>query len=141
MTRIAVIFALILPCLAFAFQSTRAGSPSSCRHTRRSTVSPRAWQRPARQYPEFYEDEDDFEDEADVYYDRDYSNPSSFRRRRRPVDDLGEFQESTGLNLPSGFGRRSGWRLPEAVSKSLLAGVFVLGVGLGVTIDSQGMSG
>lgn len=40
------------------------------------------------------------------------------------------------MNIPSSFGQRDGWRLPEAVSKSLLAGIFVLGVGLGVTVDS-----
>ena len=53
------------------------------------------------------------------------------------MDDLGDFEESRGLDLPSSFGRRDGWRLPESVSKALLAGVFVLGVGLGVTVDSQ----
>jgi hypothetical protein len=40
------------------------------------------------------------------------------------------------MNVPSSFGRRQGWRLPESVSKALLAGIFVLGVGLGVTVDS-----
>ncbi|GAX15217.1 hypothetical protein FisN_12Lh078 [Fistulifera solaris] len=63
--------------------------------------------------------EEDYEDYEDDYYNN-----------NRPYDDL-------GLQVPSSFGRRTGWRLPESVSKSLLAGVFVLGVGLGVTIDSQ----
>ncbi|GKY97995.1 hypothetical protein MPSEU_000757600 [Mayamaea pseudoterrestris] len=86
-----------------------------------------------RNNPEFYDENDDYDDE-DYGYERPLSNS---RRRRSQVDNLGEFDESTGLDLPSGFGRRSGWRLPDSVSKSLLAGVFVLGVGLGVTIDSQ----
>jgi hypothetical protein len=73
-------------------------------------------------YDEGYEEYDD-DDEADYFY------------RRR--DDLGNFRERRGLDVPSSFGRRDGWRLPESVSKSLLAGVFVLGVGLGVTVDSQ----
>jgi hypothetical protein len=47
-----------------------------------------------------------------------------------------EGKQDAGFNVPSGFGRRAGWRLPESVSKALLAGVFILGVGLGVTVDS-----
>lgn len=73
------------------------------------------------------------------YYDDDDSYPS--RRRRRPLDsdfdDLGyDRRNRDGLEIPSSFGRRDGWRLPESVSKALLAGVFVLGIGLGVTVDS-----
>lgn len=77
---------------------------------------------------------DDEEEEDDDYYDEYNYNK---RGQRRQIDDLGTFREREGLDLPSSYGRRSGWRLPEAVSKSLLAGVFVLGIGLGVTIDSQ----
>lgn len=98
---------------------------------------------------------DDDEEEGDDYYEDSYGQielrPRKKRRqpgggprpRRGPprgniVDDLGgDFEEDSGLNLPSSFGRRDGWRLPDAVSKALLAGVFVLGVGLGVTVDSQ----
>jgi hypothetical protein len=80
---------------------------------------------------EFYDDEDDEE-----YYEED-TRPRR-RRRKRNVDDLGgsntKFRE--GLGVPSSFGRRDGWRLPESVSKAFLAGVFVMGVGLGVTVDS-----
>lgn len=75
---------------------------------------------------------DDFDDED--YYDE---NEYMRRNRRVPIDDLGDFRERDGLDLPSSYGRRSGWRLPDSVSKSLLAGAFVLGVGLGVTVDSQ----
>lgn len=83
---------------------------------------------------------DDDDDDDDRYYEEeyeDYEPPQRRQRRRRPVDDLGGFSESRGLDLPSSFGRRDGWRLPDSVSKSLLAGVFVLGVGLGVVTDSQ----
>lgn len=76
---------------------------------------------------------DDYDDENDDKFE-DFDDE---RRKRRNVDDLGNFRDRTGLDLPSSYGRRDGWRLPEAVSKSLLAGVFVLGIGLGVTIDSQ----
>ena len=93
-----------------------------------------------RRREEDYDDYDDGDDD-DFYYDndQDYEQP---RRRKRPpsrrqYDDLGGFQEDSGLDLPSAFGRRDGWRLPESVSKALLAGVFVLGIGLGVTLDSQ----
>lgn len=67
--------------------------------------------------------------DEDEYYDNDDNGYfDSF-------DNLGGSRQ--GLDLPSSYGRRDGWRLPESVSKALLAGVFVLGVGLGVTIDSQ----
>ena len=52
-----------------------------------------------------------------------------------PPDDLGT--SGSGMGVPSPFGLRSGLRLPEAVSKSVLAGIFILGIGTGVTIDSQ----
>jgi len=94
---------------------------------------------------EDYDDDEYFDDDDDEFY------PESYDRRRRQrkgdksssssssssYDDLGDFRERSGLDLPSSYGRRDGWRLPESVSKSLLAGVFVLGVGLGVTVDSQ----
>lgn len=85
-----------------------------------------------------YDDDEDDWIEDDYYYDEDFDE-RPFRRRRSPRDDLGEFEpgrQDRGFDIPSGFGRRKGWRLPEAVSKSLLAGVFVLGIGLGVTVDS-----
>jgi hypothetical protein len=96
---------------------------------------------------------DDFLESDDDDYD--YNDDSTFderrggRRRSRDwdydddveneaFDDLGyDRRKREGyLNIPSSFGQRDGWRLPEAVSKSLLAGIFVLGVGLGVTVDS-----
>jgi len=93
---------------------------------------------------DFYNDEDD-EDEYGYVKFRANRRPPSRRRQRFSdnnddggFDDLGgDFEEDSGLNLPSSFGRRDGWRLPDSVSKALLAGVFVLGVGLGVTVDSQ----
>jgi Protein of unknown function (DUF3172) len=96
----------------------------------------------------YYDDEDDFEDFVENEEDNDIyrrSREPSPRRTRRTAEDssggifdnLGNFRDRTGLGVPSSYGRRDGWRLPESVSKSLLAGVFVLGVGLGVTVDSQ----
>lgn len=82
----------------------------------------------------------DYDDDDDFFYDDDYYYEERPRRRRIPEDKLGEAQEGrqdSGLNVPSGFGRRAGWRLPDSVSKALLAGVFILGVGLGVTVDCR----
>jgi hypothetical protein len=85
----------------------------------------------------YYEQDeyDDFGDDDD--FEQDYQ-PRRRRRRKSDVDDLGGSmsQFRKGLDVPSSYGRRDGWRLPESVSKALLAGVFVLGVGLGVTVDS-----
>ena len=82
-----------------------------------------------------YDESEDWEDDYDYYDDEGYDRMP--RRRGAYLDDLGDFDEDSGLDLPSSFGRRDGWRLPDAVSKAVLAGVFVLGVGLGVTVDSQ----
>jgi hypothetical protein len=85
---------------------------------------------------------DDYpEDDDDDYYDDDdddYDEPPRRQRRQPPYDDLGGFNDARkgGLDVPSSFGRKDGWRLPDTVSKALIAGVFVLGVGMGVTIDS-----
>jgi hypothetical protein len=82
-----------------------------------------------------FDDDDDFYDDDEYYYEDERPR----RIRRIPADDLGESLEGkqdAGFNVPSGFRRRAGWRLPESVSKALLAGVFILGVGLGVTVDS-----
>jgi hypothetical protein len=86
-----------------------------------------------------YDDDDD-----DYIYDEEEDDPRGGRRRQRSNDKDGEFDDlgysrrsrDGYLNIPSSFGQRDGWRLPDAVSKALLAGVFVLGVGLGVTVDS-----
>ena len=86
-------------------------------------------------YARRYDDDDD----DDFFYDDDDYYEERPRRRRIREDKLGEAQEGrqdSGFNVPSGFGRRAGWRLPDSVSKALLAGVFILGVGLGVTVDS-----
>lgn len=92
--------------------------------------------RPSRR-PYYEEDDDDYDDD----FDDNYRKESRSSRRESPnrgiFDNLGNFRDRTGLEVPSSYGRRDGWRLPESVSKSLLAGVFVLGVGLGVTVDSQ----
>lgn len=82
---------------------------------------------------EYYDDDD----EGDEYFEEEYQ-PRRRRRRKADIDDLGgaNTQYRKGLGVPSSYGRRDGWRLPESVSKALLAGVFVMGVGLGVTVDS-----
>jgi Protein of unknown function (DUF3172) len=120
-------------CAAVTTATTMTTSLTPCRARRRND--------------DFYNDDDDYNDDQneDDYFDREeyrrwkQSRRGSNSRRRRDVDDLGGIfqEERQGLDLPSAFGRRDGWRLPEAVSKSVLAGVFVLGAGLGVTLDSQ----
>ncbi len=81
-----------------------------------------------------YDEEDYYEDDDE---DGDYYEAQR-RRRRRVVDDLNG--RDGGLGVPSAFdsqNKKGGWRLPESVSQALLAGVFVLGIGTGVTVDSQ----
>lgn len=77
-------------------------------------------------------------DDDELYEEEDYRPRRRRRRRTEDYDDLGGYglDRRDGLDVPSSYGQRDGWRLPEAVSKALLAGVFVLGVGLGVTVDS-----
>ena len=75
-----------------------------------------------RRDPDDYYDDDD---DDDAYDDDDIP-----RRRRRRSNN----------GLPPSYGRPEddgAWRLPPSVSTALLAGVFVLGIGLGVTMDSQ----
>ena len=83
-------------------------------------------------------------DDENNNYDFDFEPPSRRlpgrrRRGRQQFDDLGGVDGRWGeeLDLPSSFGRGGGWRLPDSLSKALLAGVFLLGVGLGVTVDSE----
>jgi hypothetical protein len=104
----------------------------TCAHVVPSIKPQYAFSRWARQRRPIYNDDDEDDDyDNGEYYDRRENNNNN-------VDDFGDFNERSGLNLPSSFGRRdNGWRLPESVSKALLAGVFCLGIGLGVTIDSQ----
>ena len=95
---------------------------------------------------DYYDDDDD---EEDIYYN---NNPPPPRRRRQQqqqqqrsiIDNLGtppltgSSPDDTSLSIPSPFGRGdTGLRLPSSVSAALLAGVFVLGMGTGVTVDSQ----
>lgn len=115
----------MLVLLLLIYKTTTAFQPSLLPQRCGARRSPLSKQLFARRSNRYYDDEDD-DDYDDEYYDD-----------SRRYDDLGDFRERSGLNLPSSYGRRDGWRLPEAVSKALLAGVFVLGVGLGVTIDSQ----
>lgn len=91
---------------------------------------------PRRRYDDDYEDDDYYDDdEEDNYYDYPDEEPR-WRRRRDILGEADEGRQDSGLNVPSSFGRRTGWRLPDSVSKALLAGVFILGIGLGVTVDS-----
>ena len=91
-----------------------------------------------------YDEYDDYDD-FDGYFDDDHERRRRPRRRRGPVvDDLGtptltgNAPDDTSLSIPSSFGRGdTGLRLPSSVSAALLAGVFVLGIGTGVTVDSQ----
>lgn len=121
---------------------------SSC-HSQRQSLPQRnrilsRWARNNKRFSEDYygndDDDDAYDDENNDDEDDYFASRSARRtsRRRTRRDDLGgSYDANSGLNLPSAFGRRDGWRLPDAVSKSLLAGIFILGVGLGVTIDSQ----
>jgi len=77
-------------------------------------------------------------------------NPPRRRRRRRPkgrsrtsrIDYLND-ADSTHLNLPSPFSNAhtpthtASLRLPSSLTTPLLAGIFLFGVGFGVTLDSE----
>jgi len=98
--------------------------------------------RPTEDDDHYFDDGDDDDDDNEYYYEQ--PKPRRRRRRRKPPrDDLGSNPNNSpnnnwSLNLPSPFGNsQSTLRLPTAVSNSLLAGIFVLGVGTGVTVDSQ----
>lgn len=100
-----------------------------------STLLPRVvTQREARRYEDNDEDFfDDFDDEYDEYDDV----PPRRTRGPQQYDNLGQSRRpQEGFGVPSPFGRRKGFRLPDSVSNSVLAGIFVLGIGMGVTIDS-----
>ena len=100
-----------------------------------------------------YDDDEDwdsyFDDEEDDEYDNQLPRRSNNNKRRRRqstprVDNLGtppltgSSPDDTSLSIPSSFGRGdTGVRLPSSVSSALLAGVFILGIGTGVTVDSQ----
>jgi hypothetical protein len=113
-------------------QAFRSATLISIQRTKTNFVTPL--------YSRRYDDDRPFdEDDQENYYeDEEYDERPRRRRRPRvnmnPIDDLGEGKD--GLDVPSPFGRRSGLRLPDSVSKSLLAGIFVLGIGTGVTVDS-----
>lgn len=114
----------------------RASSSSSARNRNSNNDDDVDWR------GDYYDDDDD---EEDMYY----NNPPPLRRRRQQqgrsiIDNLGtppltgSSPDDTSLSIPSPFGRGdTGLRLPSSVSAALLAGVFVLGMGTGVTVDSQ----
>ena len=84
----------------------------------------------------YYEDDDEDDEDDEYYYQQEQEEEERRRRRRRVMDDLNG--KDGGLGVPSAFDSKGGgWRLPESVSQALLAGVFVLGIGTGVTVDSQ----
>jgi len=83
-------------------------------------------------------------DEDEYYYEDDDTLTDANRLPRRRTGGNGSMNTGgqvekldIGRNLPSSFGAGSpGLRLPERLSKALLAGIFVLGIGTGVTVDS-----
>lgn len=87
---------------------------------------------------EYYYYDDDDDDDNGYYYEDDVDSPTRPRPRRKRMD-LGRsgLEEENNLEIASPFGMPKGVRLPQPVSQALLAGVFVLGIGTGVTVDSQ----
>jgi len=133
---------IILSTCIHAFTLPNRNIPSRCTTVPKTKTLPQlnGRRRPDNNEEDFYyDDEEDFDDDEDYY-----EEPKPRRRRRRTPkrDDLGSPPPSSpnswSLNLPSPFGNsQSTLRLPTAVSNSLLAGIFILGVGTGVTVDSQ----
>ena len=90
------------------------------------------------------------DDDWNAYFDGDdngdnYDQPRSrCRRPSAPVDDLGtppltgSSPDNAFLSIPSSFGiGDASLRLPSSVSAAILTVVFVIGIGTGVTVDSQ----
>jgi hypothetical protein len=94
-------------------------------------LTSRVTHRDARKNNRFSDEDYDYDSDEEYYEDDSFDDAPIF-------DNLSEGANRVdgGFGLPSPFGRRSGWRLPESVSKALLAGTFILGVGLGVAVDS-----
>ncbi|KAL7485313.1 hypothetical protein ACHAW6_010908 [Cyclotella cf. meneghiniana] len=98
----------------------------------------------AKRRPANYDEDEDDDEWSDYFEEDDYDYRRPPRRRPRRYDNLGtppltgSSPDDTSLSIPSAFGRSdTGLRLPASVSSALLAGVFVLGIGTGVTVDSQ----
>ena len=93
----------------------------------------------------YYDYNNDNNDDSDDD-DADYESPQRRRRRPRPkkrrtnLDKSRDFSSPFLSLFPSSSTKNSqpsGIKLPSSVSQSLLAGTFVLGIGTGVTVDSQ----
>lgn len=85
-------------------------------------------------------DEDDYyyeEDDGYYEYGEMEEDPSRLRPRRKKMDLGRNDVEENQYEIASPFGMPKDIRLPQPVSQALLAGVFVLGIGTGVTVDSQ----
>ena len=90
---------------------------------------------------------DDEEEEYDDDYDYDFDNTRQRSRRPRRIntnnlDNSSDFSSPfssffSSTTSSSKNNQPSGIKLPSTVSQSLLAGTFVLGIGTGVTVDSQ----
>ncbi len=114
---------LLIHCSGFPLSSVRRKHCSSCR-TSRYRVVLLLRRKDSSRYDEYFDD-DDVDDEGFQQPPRRMSSRSVGQ-----VDRLGGEAEDIGWNLPSPFGRgKSGLRLPERLSKALLAGIFVLGIG------------
>ncbi len=98
-----------------------------------------------RRRDDYYDDDDDYYyEEVEDYDESDRPRRRSRRRdnntSRTPRNELrttDDNMKDSSLDIASPFGTPNGIRLPESVSTALLAGVFVLGIGTGVTVDSQ----
>ena len=115
--------ALLSPCLSFQLTPS-AIVPAHLAHPHSPLLSRR-------------NDRND-DDDTEYYFtnDNDLDRRPFVSTKRQRMDNLRGLSEESEFNLPSPFGRRSGLRLPETLSKALLAGIFVLGIGTGVTVDS-----
>lgn len=95
-----------------------------------------------------FEDDNDFDIfDKDELEDRPQRRRRRRRRRRAQIDYLND-PGSTRFNLPSPFenannnfsksnSKTASIRLPSSLTTPILAGIFLLGIGTGVTIDSE----
>jgi len=139
-TAVTITATTILSTWCHAFTSPNHKILSRCIATRKIPTVLLDSRRPPDDDDDYYYDDEDMDD--DDYYEEPQPRRRRPRRRRPKIDDLGSPPPSNpnswSLNLPSPFGNsQSTLRLPASVSNSVLAGIFILGVGTGVTVDSQ----
>lgn len=120
-----------------------------CASTKKNKLNARN-RRPRYDDDDYDDDGYYYDDDDDADYEEEYRDPPRRQQRRRSPSQQRRKPQRTNLDesseLSSPFfsffsstknNQPVGMKLPSTVSQSLLAGTFVLGIGTGVTVDSQ----